>query len=83
MVRFYDVDSVRASGLCVLRITARLMLLALVATVRCCWFAIEQPMSSMMTHFPYLRHVEDTLTNLLGWYQCGLPGPHWHYMPQV
>ena len=37
------------------RITARFTLLAMIATVRCVYLMIEQPLSSLMRFFPYIH----------------------------
>lgn len=39
------------------RITARWVLLGLLATVRKCWFLTEQPRSSLMPYFAYIKYM--------------------------
>ena len=51
------------------------MLLLLLATVRCAYFIIEQPMSSLMPYFPYLLFVQRVIKPFLGWETCALPRP--------
>ena len=49
------------------RITSRLVLLWLLATVRCVFLITEQPLSSVMPAFPYIAFFESVIGKLLPW----------------
>lgn len=50
-----------------LRVTARLVLLMLLATVRCVYCVVEQPRSSLMTFFPYMTWLAGLVGKLYVW----------------
>lgn len=55
---------------------ARAMMLAIIATVRGVYFALEQPSSSQMNHFPDLAETGARIANLIGfWREQFLWGP--------
>lgn len=54
------------------RITCRVCILLLIATVRCCWVILEQPISSVMPWFPYLVYCQKVLKQFIGWERCTL-----------
>ncbi len=56
----------------VLRITARMILLLLLATVRGVVFLIEQPSLSLMMAVPYVKWMAKILTNITPWQVCRL-----------
>ena len=57
-----------------LRITARLMLLVILAFVRCAFTLIEQPSNTMMGHFPYLVWAAKTISLWWPWLEVRLSG---------
>ncbi|CAK9078284.1 unnamed protein product [Durusdinium trenchii] len=50
-----------------LRITTRLVLLLLLAFVRCVLVATEQPLSTLMQIFPYFKWLENIVGHFLPW----------------
>lgn len=54
------------------RITCRVCILLLIATVRCCWVILEQPVSSVMPWFPYLVYCQKVVARFIGWQRCTL-----------
>ncbi len=50
-----------------LRITTRLVLLWLLATVRCIFFLTEQPLTSCMTNYPYITWFQGVIGKLYAW----------------
>lgn len=56
------------------RIMARLAIICLIITCRCAWFVIEQPLSSNMLEFPYIRWLQKLLERIgLNWLTTSLP----------
>lgn len=58
-----------------LRITTRLVILWMLATVRCCWTLTEQPLSSCMGFFPYIVFFQRVINNLIPWNRVTLFKP--------
>lgn len=50
-----------------LRITCRMTLLLLLCFIRCATFLVEQPISTLMTFFPYIRWLEKVVSAFFPW----------------
>ena len=61
-----------------LRICSRALLLIALATARGVYFALEQPLSSTMRHFPDLVALGANIRKLLkSWFEGSLSGPYY------
>ena len=70
------------SGTSDLRITTRMVMLWFLVTVRYCFVVTEQPGTSCMTDFPYIKYFVKCLKNILGlpdWIVVRLSGAYFHF----
>ena len=58
------------------RITTRMVLLWLLATVRLAYMVCEQPLSSVMPWFPYVKFFKQMMSQWVEYYDVNLSGPH-------
>ena len=71
----FDIWFVHDRG-CMLRITTRMVLLWLVATVRYVFLVTEQPLSSLMPWFPYVKFFRRVASLFVDHHHATLSGPH-------
>lgn len=57
-----------------LRICARMVILLLLATIRSCFFLVEQPLSSVMWALPYIKYLKKVISEYIPWQYITLPG---------
>ena len=62
-----------------LRITCRLILILMLATVRCVWTMVEQPGSTTMLYFPYLVWWARVINKWIPWQRTRLSETYFSY----
>ena len=66
------------------RITARVAMLMLLAAARCAFAIVEQPKTSLMPIFPYIKFVQGVMEQVMGyWGSCRLCFPQRFFSPSV